>query len=78
MDENPTTRPTAYQAMKALLAVIGDIPPNALNVAPDLPPREGAVLPDTSVVPDVENSGSAQPEDVRSDNSVSAVDSSTP
>ena len=78
MDENPTTRPTAYQAMKALLAAIGDIPPNALNVAPDLPPREGAVLPDTSDVQDVENSGLAESEDVRHDSSVSAVDSSAP
>ena len=78
MDENPTTRPTAYQAMKALLAVIGDIPPSALNVAPDLPPREGAVLPDNVDVGDVEDSGLAGPEDVRSDNSVSAGDSSTP
>ena len=63
--------------MKALLAAIGDIPPSALNVAPDLPPREGAVLPDTSVVQlDVEDSGLAESEDVRHDSSVSAVDSS--
>ena len=64
--------------MKALLAVIGDIPPNALNVAPDLPPREGAVLPDTSDIQDVEDSGLAGPEDVRPDDPVSAGDSSTP
>ncbi|KAI0707962.1 hypothetical protein C8Q76DRAFT_628598, partial [Earliella scabrosa] len=40
-DPDPKTRPTAYVAMKALLEVVGGIPPNILKIAPELTPLEG-------------------------------------
>ena len=39
-DPDPTTRPTAYEAMKALLDAIGAVPPVSLIIEPDLVPLQ--------------------------------------
>ncbi|KAI0748711.1 kinase-like domain-containing protein [Daedaleopsis nitida] len=39
-DPNPVTRPTAYEAMKALLAAIDAVPPTALKIAPQVTPYD--------------------------------------
>ena len=44
VDPDPTTRPTAYEAMKALLDSIGTIPPVALIIKPEVEPLKLATL----------------------------------
>ncbi len=44
VDPDPTTRPTAYEAMKALLDAIGAIPPVSLIIEPDVEPLELATF----------------------------------
>ncbi|KAM5532920.1 hypothetical protein V8D89_013386 [Ganoderma adspersum] len=44
VDPDPTTRPTAYEAMKALLNAIGAIPPVALIIEPEVEPLKFATL----------------------------------
>ncbi len=44
VDPDPTTRPTAYEAMKALLDAIGAIPPVALLIEPEVEPLQSVIL----------------------------------
>ena len=44
VDPDPTTRPTAYEAMKALLNAVGAIPPVALIIEPEVEPPKFATL----------------------------------
>ena len=44
VDPDPTTRPTAYEAMKSLLNAIGAIPPVALIIEPEVEPLKFATL----------------------------------
>nr|VWP02319.1 Serine/threonine-protein kinase SMU1 (EC [Ganoderma boninense] len=54
VDPDPTTRPTAYEAMKALLDAVGAIPPVALIIEPQLEPLEFASFSSLSVSPNPE------------------------
>ena len=40
VDPDPTTRPTAYEAMKGLLDAIAAIPPVSLIIEPEVEPLE--------------------------------------
>ncbi|PIL24527.1 hypothetical protein GSI_14283 [Ganoderma sinense ZZ0214-1] len=44
VDPDPATRPTAYEAMKALLDAVGAIPPVALIIEPEVEPPKLAML----------------------------------
>nr|VWO99831.1 N/A [Ganoderma boninense] len=46
VDPNPATRPTAYEAMRALLDAISEIPPRALLIEPEVAPRKPVTLSD--------------------------------